>query len=134
MARKREQMILFPWERRTSFWRLGWTRSRPALATLGMILLFLLLGSRQRTQNGVRTTRAQLLLVRQALDAYRADHQMQCPSSLTQLRNEGYMGNSPTDAWGRPLVLTCPGRRNPESYDLVSLGPEGDARGIDRIE
>ena len=134
MARKREHIIRFPWERRASFWRLGWTRSRPALATVGMIVLLLLLGARERTKSGIRTTRATLLLVRDALNAYRADHQMQCPTTLAQLREQDYMQTEPIDAWGRPLLLTCPGRRNPASYDLISLGPEGDTRGIARIE
>jgi general secretion pathway protein G len=134
MARRREQTIFFPWERQGGFWRLRWTRSRPAIAALGMIILLLLLGARGRTESGVRSTRAQLLLVRAALDAYRADHQMKCPASLTQLQTEGYMRAKPIDAWGRSLRLTCPGRRNPKSYDLVSLGPEGDTRGLFRIE
>lgn len=44
------------------------------------------------------------------------------------------MQTEPLDAWGRPFLLTCPGRRNPASYDLISLGPEGDTRGFARIE
>jgi general secretion pathway protein G len=29
------------------------------------------------------------------------------------------------DPWGRPYVYECPGKHNPESFDLYSLGPNG---------
>lgn len=29
------------------------------------------------------------------------------------------------DPWGRPYVYVCPGRYNTESFDLSSLGPDG---------
>lgn len=31
----------------------------------------------------------------------------------------------PADAWGRDYVYVCPGERNPDSYDLYSLGSDG---------
>ena len=132
--RKREQTIYFPWERRGGWWQLPWTRTRPALAGLSMVALLLFFGARQRQRTGRRSTRATLLVVHQALDAYRADHEQRCPSSLEQLRSEGYLSVAAVDAWGRPLQLTCPGRRNPSTYDLVSFGPSGDMRGLDRVE
>ena len=136
MARRRskEQTIFFPWERRVGLLRFGWVRARPLLAALAMAVLLLLLGMRQRTQTGIRSTRAIQLVVREALDRYRADHESSCPPSLKTLNQEGYLQIEPLDAWGRPLLLTCPGRRNPESYDLVSLGPHGDRNGLDRVE
>ena len=132
--RKREQTIFFPWERRGGLWRLPFMRSRPLMAGLAMVVLLLSLGVRQRTRIGVRSTRATLLVVRDGLDAYRADNDWRCPPSLDALEQQGYIGVEPIDAWGRPLVLTCPGRRHPRSYDLVSYGPSGDMRGLDRIE
>jgi general secretion pathway protein G len=132
--RSREQTIFFPWERRGGLLRFGWVRARPLLAAAAMIGLLLLLGARERTRTGVRTTRAALVVVREALDAYRADHEYKCPPSLETLRQEGYLHIEPVDAWGRHLQLTCPGRRNPDSYDLVSFGPSGDLQGLDRVE
>lgn len=38
----------------------------------------------------------------------------------------------PTDQWGRPYVYECPGKHNPNGYDVYSLGPEG-AGGNDEI-
>ena len=136
MARRRskEQTIFFPWERRVGLLRFGWVRARPLLAALGMAVVLLLLGMRQRAQTGIRSSRSILLVVREALDHYRADHETECPPSLKALNDEGYLLIEPVDAWGRPLLLTCPGRRDPESYDLVSLGPSGDRNGLDRVE
>lgn len=132
--RSREQTIFFPWERRVGILRLPWVRARPLLAALAMMVLLTALGIRERTRTGVRTTRATLLVVREAIDAYRADHDRRCPPSLEELRRAKYLGVAPLDAWGRPLQLTCPGRRDPEGYDLLSFGPSGNLNGLDRIE
>ncbi len=132
--RSREQTIFFPWERRRGILRAPWIRSRPLLAGLAMALILLFLGMRERTGTGRRATRATLLVVRAAIDAYRADHDGNCPPSLKGLKKDGYLNIEPTDAWGQPFQLTCPGRRHPESYDLVSYGPDGDRWGLDRIE
>jgi general secretion pathway protein G len=132
--RRRERTIFFPWERRGSLFRFPWMRSRALFAGLAMIALLLFFGMRERTKTGVRSTRATMLVVREAIDAYRADHDGRCPPSLGSLEVESYLKVKPNDAWGRPLVLTCPGRRNPKSYDLVSFGASGDMRGLDRVE
>ena len=31
----------------------------------------------------------------------------------------------PLDPWGRPYIYECPGRHNPNGYDLMSMGPDG---------
>jgi general secretion pathway protein G len=33
----------------------------------------------------------------------------------------------PNDPWGHPYVYECPGKHNPNSYDLMSIGPDGRA-------
>jgi general secretion pathway protein G len=132
--RRREQTIFFPWERRAGWLRLPWTRSRPVFAGVAMVVVLVLFGVRERKQIGIRSTRATILVIREAVDAFRADHGWKCPESLLALKDAGYIRVDPVDAWGRPLQLTCPGRRNPESYDLVSFGPNGDMRGLDRVE
>lgn len=100
MARrkKREQTIFFPWERRGGLLRLPWLRSRPLMAGLAMALTLIVLGMRQRNQIGVRSTRATLLVVREGLDAYRADHDWRCPASLAELEQQGYLQVKPVDA------------------------------------
>lgn len=133
--RPREQTIFFPWERSPSFFgRRGVTRAKPFAAALVMVLVLILLGARERRRTGVRATRATLGIVAAALDAYRADHERKCPDNLDLLKTEGYLAIDPKDAWGRPLRLVCPGRKNPESYDLMSDGPDGQIGGLDRVE
>jgi general secretion pathway protein G len=73
-------------------------------------------------------------VVHAAVAAYRADHERRCPATLASLRRDGYMAIDPIDAWGHPLRLTCPGRKDPEGYDLMSDGPDGELGGLDRVE
>jgi len=137
MARRRprEQTIFFPWERGGGLFRKsGLTRARPFAAAIGMMLLLLLLGARERRKTGIRATRATLGVVHEAVARYRADHERRCPASLPALKKEGYLAVEPVDAWGHPLRLTCPGRKDPEGYDLMSDGPDGEMGGLDRVE
>ncbi|MEM9693978.1 MAG: type II secretion system protein GspG, partial [Myxococcota bacterium] len=108
------------------------TRSRPMLFVLATMLGLMWLGARNRVETGVRSTRATLMVVGDAIDAYRADNNGRCPESLTALGDEGYLLIEAKDAWGQPLQLTCPGRRHPGRYDLISFGPAG--RELERIE
>jgi general secretion pathway protein G len=134
--RQREQTIFFPWERGGGgFFRgRGATRARPFAVAIGMAVLLLLLGARERRLTGIRSTRVTIGLVRNAVDAYRADHEKACPPALNVLKAEGYLAVDPVDAWGRPLRLTCPGRSDPHRYDLMSDGPDGELGGLDRVE
>lgn len=133
--RPREQTIFFPWERPTAvFTGRGLGRAKPFAAAVLMIVVLLLLGARERRRTGIRSTRATLGVVAAAVDGYRADHEKKCPPSLEQLKTEGYLAIDPIDAWGRPLRLICPGRKNPDSYDLMSDGPDGLPGGLSRVE
>jgi len=133
--RQREQTVWLPWERGGGILRgRGFSRARPIAAAVFMMVLLLILGSRERTRVGIRATQATLSIVHAAVAAYRADHERQCPGSLSDLKTEGYLAVDPVDAWGRPLRLTCPGRRDPQSYDLMSDGPDGEIGGLDRVE
>ncbi|MCC6556420.1 MAG: type II secretion system protein GspG [Polyangiaceae bacterium] len=133
--RQREQTIFFPWERGGGFFRQsGVARARPFAAGLAMVLVLLVLGARERRLVGIRSTRATLSVVHRALELYRADHERKCPGSLDELRREGYLAIDPVDAWGRPLRVTCPGRKDPDGYDLMSDGPDGEIGGLDRVE
>lgn len=137
MARKHltERAIVLPWERRGDlFARLGLSRARPLLLILAIVILFVILGVRERHNAGVRATRASLLTLRPMIDLYRADHGGKCPSDLSELERRGYANRVPTDAWGHSFVLTCPGRFDPLGYELWSPGPDGEPGGLDRIE
>ncbi len=99
-----------------------------------MVALVLVLGARERTAAGLRSTRVTLALTHAALDSYRADHEGKCPPALDTLSAEGYLKAPPQDAWQRPLRLSCPGRKDPAGYDLSSDGPDGILGGLDRVE
>jgi len=129
------QGIYLPWERRGGITRrLGLARLRPFFLALVMLSILVLLGIRERQRTGERSTRAALLVVRRALDAYRADHDGKCPKQLEELETGRYLTELPDDAWGRPLRLVCPSRREGMAYDLSSDGPDGEPGGLDRIE
>jgi len=129
------QGIYLPWERRGGITRrLGLARLRPFFLALVALSVLVLLGIRERQRTGERSTRAALLVVRRALDAYRADHDGRCPKQLDELETARYLTDLPDDAWGRPLRLVCPSRREGVAYDLSSDGPDGEPGGLDRIE
>jgi general secretion pathway protein G len=132
--RPREQTIFFPWERGGGFFRRRGSRAGPVAAALGMIALLLVLGARERRLVGIRSTRATIGLVASAVDAYRADHERKCPATLDALKVESYLAVEPNDAWGRPIRLVCPGRRDPQGYELMSDGPDREMGGLDRVE
>src|SRR5215216_550611 len=45
-----------------------------------------------------------------------------------------YMKNEiPNDPWGRPYIYESPGKHNPSSYDLMSMGADGKVGGDDDI-
>jgi len=134
--RQREQTIFFPWERGGGSILRGRGMARAKLGALavGMALLLLLLGARERRKTGVRSTMATIGVVRASVDAYRVDHEQKCPASLDALKAEAYLEIDPIDAWGRPLRLVCPGQKDPEGYDLTSDGPDGEIGGLDRVE
>ena len=130
-----EQRIWFPWERRgglRSLLMLG--RVGPVLVVFGVLAFIALLGVRERHSAGVRQTRATLIGVRQAIDAYRADNDGACPSSLDKLSQYGNFKETPTDAWGHALRFTCPSHREGSAYELSSDGPDGEPGGLDRVE
>lgn len=133
--RSSERRSFFPWERRGGlFRRLGLYRLRPLLAVALAAALLIFMVVRERDAAGVRRTRSILLDVREALDAYLADHQGRCPESFAALGDYGPFHGPPRDAWGNPLTLICPGSAPGEAYVLMSAGPDGIAGGLDRIE
>lgn len=133
--RRAEKRWFFPWERRGGWiWRLGLYRLGPLLIAFAIVALLVSIVVRERRAAGVRRTRALLLDVRQAVDAYLADHKGQCPDSFASLAEYGNFKDTPHDAWGKPLTLICPGSEPGEAYRLVSAGPDGLPGGLDRIE
>jgi general secretion pathway protein G len=92
------------------------------------------LGGRKR-QAEIAAARADIQNLGTALRLYELD-MGEYPSSLEGLvRKPSASGNwqgpyletgrLPRDPWGRAYVYAYPGKHNPHSYDLKSLGPDG---------
>jgi general secretion pathway protein G len=124
--------VFFPWERRRGlFGVLGRARVRLVAGVVVALLLIIWIRAREEKAAGVRATRATAHV---AISAFRADHGGACPKELGELVAGGYAQEVPSDAWGRPLRLTCPGRRDVRGFDLASDGPDGVPFGLDRVE
>jgi general secretion pathway protein G len=133
--RQTQQRILFPWDVRVGVLRwllLG--RFRSVLTVGGIVAFVAVVVMRERSRSGERQTRAAILDVRRAVDAYMAEHDGGCPSSLDDVVPFAKRGAVPHDAWGRALRITCPGRQPGIDYELASDGPDGVPGGLDRIE
>ncbi len=47
--------------------------------------------------------------------------------------NGPYLKEVPKDPWGNDYIYECPGKNNPTSYDVMSMGPDGRVGGDDDI-
>jgi general secretion pathway protein G len=135
MKRRSTSRVFFPWERRRGvFGVIGRARGNIALAALAVVGVIVLIRGREEKAAGIRATRASISTMYRAVAGYRADHAGACPRELAELVAGGYSRDIPLDAWGRPLRLTCPGRRDPLGFEISSDGPDGMAGGLDRVE
>ena len=132
----REQpKVFFPWERRRGLRTvLRGARVRQALLVVGGIIVFASLRQRELRASQIRATRAEITTAARAIAAWRADHERPCPASINDLVSGGYLPEPPVDAWGRALRVTCPGRKEPQGFDVSSDGPDGEVGGLDRVQ
>jgi general secretion pathway protein G len=93
----------------------------------------------------VQAARSQIEMLGLALDSYRLDSDAY-PSTeqgIGALRDPPAAGEAgrnwrgpylrrivPNDPWDRPYFYSSPGRANPTSYDLYTLGRDGQSGGI----
>jgi general secretion pathway protein G len=135
MKRRARTRVFFPWERRAgvlgllgrAHWRVIGGVSLAVLVVVG-------LRSHEARGASIRATRARITTMHRAVWSYRADHAGACPKDLTELVTGGYARAAFVDAWGRPLRLTCPSRRDPQGFDIMSDGPDGIEGGLDRVQ
>jgi general secretion pathway protein G len=136
LKRESDRRILFPWEGRGGlrrFIELG--RVRPIALVIGLITALVMVGVHEHREAGIRRTRATLLGVRPAIEAYIADHDGNCPPALGALAAQyARFKEPPLDAWGQPLRLICPAEELGKSFVLESGGPDGVPGGLDRIQ
>lgn len=125
------------------------TRRRTAGFTLiELLLVLVILGilaavvvpkfSGRTEQARIAAAQSQLATFGTALDAYEVDTGaypkgkdgllllVEQPRDTQATWKGPYLkGQIPNDPWGQPYVYECPGRQNPTSYDLSSIGPDG---------
>jgi general secretion pathway protein G len=134
-SNRSEPMVFFPWERRRGFRSIFMrSRARQAISVIGGVVAFTMLTRLEHHASAVRATRTEISDTIAAVDAWRADRETGCPGSATDLVAAGYLPELPRDAWGHPLRLVCPGRRDPAGFDVSSDGPDGEPGGLDRVE
>jgi general secretion pathway protein G len=134
MAR-RSMRVFFPWERRRGLLGLlGRARVKIVLGVAAVVVLIVVVRRREENAAAMRATRAALTTTSRAIAAFRADHGGACPKELGELVAGGYAYDVPLDAWGRPVRYACPGRRDPQGFDVWSDGPDGVSGGLDRVE
>jgi general secretion pathway protein G len=134
-TRRREPGVFFPWERRKGLLgAIGRARARLVVLVVVTGTLLWAIHRREESAAAVRATRATLTTAARAVSTYRADHAGACPKTTGELLASGYVREAPVDAWGRPLRLVCPGRKDPLGFDLSSDGPDGVPGGLDRLE
>ena len=134
-GKRDEPKVFFPWEKRRGLRALlGPGRVRQALLIGAAVGAFVLMRRQDRHARDVRATRVTITTAIQAISAWRADHDRGCPTTLADLVAGGYLHQVPRDAWGRPLRVTCPGRKDPQGFDVSSDGPDGEPGGLDRVE
>ena len=80
-----------------------------------------------------------------ALDAFEVDNGsyprgknglqelVQQPRNSQNWKGPYLKGEIPVDPWGNPYVFESPGKHNPSSYDILSMGPDGRVGGDDDI-
>lgn len=142
MARRRQQpsSVRLPWEDRRGIRRFL-ERSRlsvvVALAVVGLLGLLVTRAAANRQRRS--QTRATIGQVHRAVARFRAD-MGRCPRNITEMLHppRGRMtylhGGEPRDAWGNPILLTCPAPDDPDTEEVVSAGPSGDFLVDDNIQ
>ena len=133
--RRVESNVYLPWERKRGIvGRIARTRVRQVLVVGAVLASFFLLRRREEHSASIRATRASITTTYRQLAAFRSDHQGECPKQWSDLVAQGYARRAPIDAWGRPLRMVCPGRRDEHGVDVLSDGPDGLPYGLDRVE
>jgi len=85
----------------------------------------------------MRNTHVAIAQVKQAIDRFRTEVG-RCPNSTTELLHpplsqKHYLESMPSDGWGRPLHIQCPGHFQDEA-DVISAGPSGSLLEDDNIQ
>lgn len=113
------------------------------LATLAAIVVPKFAGRSQQAK--VTAARSQIASFEMALDSFEVDNGyypagsqglnqlVDPPSNAIDWKGPYLKKGVPLDPWGNAYIYDYPGKRNPDGYDLMSLGPDGRSGGGDDI-
>ena len=116
------------------------------LVILGILAAIVVPKFSGRTEQARNTAaQSQISTFNTALDAFEVDNGyypkgksgladlVQPPRDAQNWKGPYLKSAIPNDPWGHPYIYECPGRHNPSSYDLMSMGPDGRVGGDDDI-
>jgi general secretion pathway protein G len=120
--------------------------SKAFTIVLVLFLAFILVGIvSPRPHRGpmarVAAAKTQISILGTALGAFQVDngcfplgtngllYLMEKPPGATNWHGPYMERSIPMDPWGHPFIYVCPGRHNPQSYDLSATGPDGQVFG-----
>jgi general secretion pathway protein G len=110
------------------------------LATLAAIVIPKFAGRSQQAK--VTAAQSQIANLEMAIDSFEVDNGsypkalielMERPNNALDWKGPYLKKGIPEDPWGGEYIYEFPGRRNPDSYDLFSMGPDGRAGNEDDI-
>ena len=122
-------------------------RRKSAFTLIELLLVLVILGilaaivvpkfSGRTEQAKLAAAQSQIATLNTALDAFEVDtgyypkgknglvDLVQAPRDAQNWRGPYMKNDIPLDPWGHPYIYECPGKHNPSSYDLMSMGPDG---------
>ena len=116
------------------------------LVILGVLAAIVVPKFSGRTEQAKQTAaKTQIATFGTALDAYEVDvgsypkgrdgleDLVQQPRDAQSWKGPYLKGEIPTDPWGNAYIYECPGKHNPNGYDIASMGPDGREGGDDDI-
>jgi general secretion pathway protein G len=108
------------------------------LVILGILAAIVVPKFSGRTEQARRTAaQSQIATFGTALDAFEVDNGFYpkgkngladlvgAPRDLRNWKGPYLKGEIPMDPWGNAYVYESPGKHNPSSYDVASMGPDG---------
>lgn len=116
------------------------------LVILGVLAAIVVPKFSGRTEQARQTAaQSQISTFGTALDAFEVDNGyypkgksglldlVQAPRDAQTWRGPYMKSDVPLDPWQNPYIYECPGKHNPTSYDIMSMGPDGRVGGDDDI-
>lgn len=116
------------------------------LVILGILAAIVVPKFAGRTEQARQTAAvSQIATFGTALDAFEVDNGfypkgknglqdlVEQPQNAQNWRGPYLKSQVPVDPWGNAYIYECPGRNNPSSYDLMSMGPDGREGGDDDV-